>query len=367
MNKVETLKILTKNYPNIKFRIYNNKLQRLNRKRWRPVCKCGIARPIFGLPEDKKPTCCSKCRSQNMIDITHKKCICGKAIPIFGLPNDKRATCCYKCKSRNMIDIINKKCICGKTQPSFGLMNDKRPTCCSKCKEDNMIDINHKKCICGIIPSFGLPTDKTPTCCSSCKKKNMIDIIHKRCSCGKSTTPCFGLATDKIATCCAKCKTNKMINIVSKRCSCGTLASLKKEKATRKPDGSFEIIHLNLCSPCAIKLGLYDPTITHESEKRFQKELELFKNERTDKIYDLTFSNRINTSCLSNPNNDCKNNKCVIIDAVLQYRKIYWLLENDENRHNDYILSCELNRMCNSIAAIRLIARNKRTYYFCKI
>ena len=39
---------------------------------------------------------------------------------------------------------------------------------------------------------------------------------------------------------------------------------------------------------------------------------------------------------------------------MLQYRKIYWLLENDEIAHRDRILSCELNRMMNAISAIRL-------------
>jgi hypothetical protein len=105
---------------------------------------------------------------------------------------------------------------------------------------------------------------------------------------------------------------------------------------------------------CAIKQGLHNTTITHHSEKRFKKELELFQKERLNKIYDLNFSNKINTSCLLNPNIKCKNNYYLEVDAVLQYRKIYWLLENDETQHKDYILSCELNRMSNAIAAIRL-------------
>ena len=37
-------------------------------------------------------------------------CKCGKAIPSFGLPTDKVATCCSKCKSDDMINIKSKRC-----------------------------------------------------------------------------------------------------------------------------------------------------------------------------------------------------------------------------------------------------------------
>ena len=61
----------------------------------------------------------------------------------------------------------------------------------------------------------------------------------------------------------------------------------------------------------------------------------------------------INTGCLDHFE-DCNNKKWVIIDAVLQYRKIYWLHENDENQHKNRDLDCELSRMINTISAIRI-------------
>ena len=37
------------------------------------------------------------------------KCSCHK-YACFGLPNDKTSTCCSKCKTEDMINIKNKKC-----------------------------------------------------------------------------------------------------------------------------------------------------------------------------------------------------------------------------------------------------------------
>jgi hypothetical protein len=144
-------------------------------------CKCGTI-PYFGLLTDKKPTCCSKCKTKDMVDIKNKKCKCGKVRPCFGLPTDKRPTCCVKCKDEYMVNIKDKKCKCGKSQPGFGLITDKNPTCCFKCKTKDMVNIKNKQCKCGKVrPSFGLLTDKRPTCCVKCKTESMVDISHKKC------------------------------------------------------------------------------------------------------------------------------------------------------------------------------------------
>lgn len=189
-------------------------------------CKCGLAQPCFGLENDKKASCCIECKTADMIDLKHIKCKCGKSRPNFGLENDKKASCCNECKTDNMFDLNHKKCKCGKARPSFGLENDKNPTCCKECRTDIMINIVSKKCKCGLAtPSFGLETDKIRICCSKCKTNEMINIKDKRCVCGNSTSPCFGLTTDKNATCCSKCKTNVMIDIVNKKCICGSYPS----------------------------------------------------------------------------------------------------------------------------------------------
>jgi len=49
---------------------------------------------------------CIKCREKS---IKNKKCPCGTR-PHFGYPDDKIPTCCSKCKKDDMVDIKNKKC-----------------------------------------------------------------------------------------------------------------------------------------------------------------------------------------------------------------------------------------------------------------
>ena len=82
-----------------------------------------------------------------MTNIVNKKCPCGTQ-PSFGYPDDKTPTCCSKCQKpgmTNIKNIKNIKCPCG-TQPSFGCPDDTTPTCCSKCQKPGMIDIKNKKC-----------------------------------------------------------------------------------------------------------------------------------------------------------------------------------------------------------------------------
>ena len=48
---------------------------------------CGEHKPCFGLQNDKRPSCCSKCRTPEMLDFnkkSKKKCVCGRADPSFG-------------------------------------------------------------------------------------------------------------------------------------------------------------------------------------------------------------------------------------------------------------------------------------------
>ncbi len=186
------------------------------------ICVCGSSSPSFGLKTDERPSCCSKCRNPEMIDLKHKKCVCGKHNPAFGLEGDNIATCCSECKTPEMINIVSKKCKCKKsTGPSFGLPEDTIPTCCSECRTLEMIDIKHKKCICGkSSAAFGLEGDKIASCCSECRTSEMINLKNKKCICGKAI-PYFGLVTDKMPTCCKECRSNDMINIKDKRCICG--------------------------------------------------------------------------------------------------------------------------------------------------
>lgn len=49
-------------------------------------CKCGRSQPIFNEAGETKPICCSKCKTQTMVDIVNRKCKCGRAVPNFNEP-----------------------------------------------------------------------------------------------------------------------------------------------------------------------------------------------------------------------------------------------------------------------------------------
>ena len=154
------------------------------RSGWSRVCQCRKRRPHFGFPGDAKATCCSKCKSDGMVDIT--KCKCGRAVPHFGYPGDSKATCCSKCKLDGMVDIKHPKCKCGKVEPCFGYPSDSKATCCSRCKLDGMVDIKNPKCECGRAqPYFAYLGDSRATCCSKCKLDGMVDRRHAKCKCGR--------------------------------------------------------------------------------------------------------------------------------------------------------------------------------------
>lgn len=53
-----------------------------------------------------------RCKEHKLEDMKpqYSICLCGKAYPIYGFPTDKRASCCSKCKTEGMINIKDKKC-----------------------------------------------------------------------------------------------------------------------------------------------------------------------------------------------------------------------------------------------------------------
>ena len=80
------------------------------------------------------------------------------------------------------------------------------------------------------------------------------------------------------------------------------------------------------------------------------------KEQEENKYINLDFENTMFTNCIDNEE-ICRNKFSLRLDALLQYRGIYWLLENDEHQHSDrghYPLSCELDRMMKAINLIRL-------------
>ena len=170
-------------------------------------CPCGV-RPSYGII-GQKPTCCTKCKKPNMVDVRHPKCFCGKKNPSFGFT---KQTHCNDCKESGMINLSAVRCKCG-VSAIFGYDGSKA-TCCSKCKVEDMIDVYHKKCICGLRPSFGYTRGKAISC-SKCKKSDMVDVLNTQCNCG--TRPKYGYPGG-LATCCTICKEEGMIHLYAHLC-----------------------------------------------------------------------------------------------------------------------------------------------------
>ena len=152
-----------------------------NRKLQTMICGCGQSQPYFNEPGEKKAICCSKCKTETMVNVKHKKCDCRKSRPSFNEPGEKKAICCAKCKTETMIDVKHKKCKC-RTIPSFNEPGEKKAICCFKCKTETMVDVINNKCNCGKSrPSFNEPGEKKAICCSKCKTETMIDVKHNKC------------------------------------------------------------------------------------------------------------------------------------------------------------------------------------------
>lgn len=116
-----------------------------------------------------------------MLDVQNKKCMCGKAQPNFGSPGDIAATCCIKCATEGMINITQRTCECGKHQPIYGEVGS-QATCCTACKREGMVDLNHKKCLCGKArPTYGASSDMIAVSCAACRSDDMIDVLHPVC------------------------------------------------------------------------------------------------------------------------------------------------------------------------------------------
>jgi hypothetical protein len=196
-------------------------------------CKCGLI-PVFNEPGEIKGLCCSKCKSDNMVNVIDKKCKCGKAIPSFNEPGETISICCISCKTDTMINVISKKCKCGKSQPHLNEPGEKTPICCSSCKTDTMVDVVSKKCICKKVrPNFNEPGETIAICCISCKTDTMVNVLSKKCICGKSQ-PRYNEPDEKTPICCSSCKTDTMVNVLSIRCPCGDLARYN-EPGIKKP------------------------------------------------------------------------------------------------------------------------------------
>ena len=289
-------------------------------------CPCGKY-PIYGL-SGSRPTCCTKCKTDDMVNIVNKtRCPCGKQTT-YGLPG-KRPMCCKECKTDDMVNVVSKLCPCGK-HPTYGIP-DSPPTCCKGCRTDDMVNVvNRTRCPCGTRPTCGLP-GSPPTCCAKCRTDDMVNVNvkSKRCPCGKH--PIFALP-GKRPMCCKECKTGEMVDVVNK--TCPGYNGISCPVVTRLQNGNSYCI---ICNP--------DKTIC---VKHKIDEEAFFSFLSANGIYITQREYRIDYRCI-----DTKKSHS-FIDGIIISKDIVICLEVDEEAHQQYDPICEEARLNNASAELRL-------------
>ncbi len=155
----------------------------------RKCCCLGcIKRPIYNLPGETKPLCCSNHKKYKMVDVINKRCIHNDCIKhsIYNLPGETKPLYCSNHKKDKMVNVISKRCIykdCDK-QPNYNLPSETKALYCSTHKKDKMVNVKHKRCLhedCDKQPIYNLPGETKGLYCSNHKKHKMVDVINKRC------------------------------------------------------------------------------------------------------------------------------------------------------------------------------------------
>lgn len=128
------------------------------------VCQCPQRKqPVFGYPEDPRPTCCSSCKVDDMVNILKlSRCVVCNKQANFGQPGTRRRThCSSHGKPLGMVDLMTLFCPCGSgTSISFGFASDRKRIACGTCKSDDMVNLKNPYCDCcepgsETIASFG--------------------------------------------------------------------------------------------------------------------------------------------------------------------------------------------------------------------
>jgi hypothetical protein len=199
------------------------------------ICRCGLARPIFGYKTDKKPSYCKKCKTDTMCDLANKICIesdCNVQAR-YNYITCTKPEYCNSHKKTNM-EIIYKIKPCKKCnkKPLYGY--DGKKEYCSEHKSDDMSENGHIKCFhenCNVRASFGYNSNKEQYC-----KKHMKDgmkkLFKKTClEPGCNIEPSFGYKDDTYIYCNAHKKEN-MISRITYKCKqqdCNKRASFGTE------------------------------------------------------------------------------------------------------------------------------------------
>jgi hypothetical protein len=149
-------------------------------------CECGaVADPSFKEPSAARATHCVGCKKPGMVS-TSANCECGAAHPCFALPGF-RATCCSQCRTDNMVDVRNKFCNCEhRGRSMYGHPDAGKAICCSQCRESGMVNLNHMRCqsdSCSIYSKYerGFPKYRVNDqwLCTSCCQRQYPEVASK--------------------------------------------------------------------------------------------------------------------------------------------------------------------------------------------
>jgi hypothetical protein len=313
-------------------------------------CKCGRARPVFGL-NGETPSHCASCKTNGMVDVVNRKCFCKRAQPRFGVEG-QRPTRCAACKIDGMVNLVSKRCLCKRAQPSFGAEGE-RPTHCAACKTDGMVNLVSKRCLCKRAqPTFGVEGER-PTHCAACKTDGMVDLVHKRCLC-KRALPSFGAEGER-PTRCAACKTDGMVDVVHRKCMCkrsqprfGLVGERPTRCAACKTDGMIDVVNTMCKNGCGTRAHS-----THYKGYCLRCFVYLFPGEKVSrnfKVKEQHFTDNIKAAGILSDHSQ------VAFDKKLQggcsgrkpdiFVDLYTHTvhcENDEDQHRNY--TCENKRL----------------------
>ncbi len=338
---------------------------RKNSLGWRKLCLfCEKYQAHYSNKHGDKNVYCSNCSRKKGYYQKQNPCkSCKKVQANFSDEDGNKNTYCSKCAKKKGSYQKKRSCKrCEVKQATYPNEYGKERQYCSDCsrkkgcyKKQNLC----KSCNNFQASYFDEHGNKNIYCSECAKKKGSYQIQRACRICKKASASYQNENGEKKKYCatCARLKNCYQIRNPCKKCN-EIQASITCGHVVKNDDGTYTTTKLKLCVGCAIKLKLYDPTKNrNKSEKRFRKEMRMFvKEQEENKYINLDFENTMFTNCIDNEE-ICRNKFSLRLDGLLQYRGIYWLLENDEHQHSYrgyYPLSCELDRMMKAINLIRL-------------
>ncbi len=293
-------------------------------------CDCGKT-PRMALPGDSIPIWCARCvlKPPEAIDVVTKRCRCGRAKPTFGLKDSFVAIWCIKCTDRpaDAVDVKNRTCSCG-NRACFGIPGAPLEFC-ADCPDMPPEAVRYgQKCNCGHYPHFGIVGQKM-THCGTCRLPGMVEYPRRKCAQCKQFALYGPNQTHRL-----RCEDHKLetdFNLVEKNCrQCNLLQILNQ-------DGLCQF-----CEPNAVK------RYTKRAEDRVDRLLKAHNlryvshdkpvemkcgKDRPDFLFECvtTVDPLLNTSSTDIP-------------TVSMH---YVVLEVDEDQHKSYACDCEQTRMIN--------------------